>query len=107
MTLQIIDFRRRRLRRYGFAAVGAYTNRLWVHRRHDIATGATMGAYTTRLWIHRRHGIATGATMGAYTTRLWVHHRRHSIATGATVGAFMMGGDARPSNTPLSQFPDP
>ena len=86
MTLQIIDFRLRQLRRYGFAAVGAYTNRLWVHSRHDIATGATMGAYTTRLWVH---------------------HRRHSIATGATVGAFMMGGDARPSNTPLSQFPDP
>ena len=86
MTLQIIDFRLRRLRRYGFDAVGAYTTRLWVHRRHDIATGATMGAYTTRLWVH---------------------HRRHSIATGATVGAFMMGGDARPSSTPRRQFPDP
>ena len=84
-VLQIIEFRLRRLRRYGFAAVGAYTNRLLVHSRHDIATGATMGAYTNRLMVHLR---------------------RHSIATGATMGAFMMGGGARTSNTPLSQFPD-
>ena len=84
-VLQIIEFRLRRLRRYGFAAVGAYTNRLLVHSRHDIATGATMGAYTIRLGVHLR---------------------RHSIATGATMGAFMMGGGARASNTPLSQFPD-
>ena len=68
---------------------------------------AAVGAYTNRLLVHSRHDIATGATMGAYTNRLGVHLRRHSIATGATVGAFMMGGDARPSSTPRRQFPDP
>ena len=54
--MKIVVLHLRQHRRYGFAAVGAYTIRLGVHM---------MG--------HRRHGVATGTTMGAYTARLGVH----------------------------------